>query len=112
MGTPKKARKKKAKKPKKTSRRTLLATWSKSVRERDANVCVVCGQAEHLQAHHLLPKERYSEHQFELINGVSLCPTHHKFGKLSFHRNPIWSVLWLQEHRPVQFEWTKQNIAA
>lgn len=63
-----------------------------------------------LHAHHLLPKERYPEFKFEPVNGVALCPSHHKFGRYSAHRNPIWFVVWLRRHRPEQYAWAKAHM--
>jgi 5-methylcytosine-specific restriction endonuclease McrA len=85
-----------------------LVAWSRSVRA--AGHCAVCGAVKFLQAHHLLPKERYPEFRLELLNGICLCPTCHKWGRYSFHRNTIWSTLWLRSNRPEQFQWCKANM--
>lgn len=50
----------KSKQPRKPSRATLLANWSKEVRNRDGNVCVVYGKDQYVQAHHILPKHLFS----------------------------------------------------
>lgn len=63
-----------------------------------------------LDAHHLLPKERYPEFAHTDINGICLCPAHHKYDRYSFHRNPVWAVLWLRQNRPEQFNWCKQHM--
>lgn len=63
-----------------------------------------------LNVHHLLPKERYPEYRTELRNGVTLCPTHHKYGARSFHKNSIWAALWLQKNRPDQYMWVVSCI--
>ncbi len=63
-----------------------------------------------LHAHHLLPKEQYKEFRTKAINGICLCPIHHKFGKFSAHRNPIWFVLWLKRNRREQWEWCVKNL--
>lgn len=64
----------------------------------------------HLHAHHLLPKERYPEYRFKKVNGVCLCPTHHKYGRHSAHRNPIWFALWLRANRPEQYAWCLAHV--
>jgi HNH endonuclease len=64
----------------------------------------------HLHAHHLLPRERYKEFQTLPINGICLCPMHHKFSKFSAHRNPIWFSNWLRSERPLQYRWAKANM--
>ena len=92
-----------------TAKRKKLSDWSKSVRDRDSNQCCVCGKLEHIQAHHLIPKERFPQYMFEVINGISLCPSCHKYGAFSFHRHPFWSVVWMREHKPVQYEWVLER---
>ena len=111
----------KAKKPKKitkaklrsmarTANRKALAEWSKEVRNRDGNKCVVCGKTEYIQAHHLIPKERFPQYKFIIDNGLSLCPTCHKYGNFSFHRHPIWSVLWLEKNKLEQYNFVVSLI--
>lgn len=98
------------KKSKKPSRRTLLAKWSKGVRACDGNKCAVCGATKFIQAHHILPKEYYGQFQYEPMNGVSLCAGHHKWSRLSAHRNALWFSSWLAKERPAQFAWAMQRI--
>lgn len=128
----------KAKRAAKAAPRSRLKEWSESVRA--CGRCAVCGarpsnrfnkdgsikrinrrQADGtivlgepiivpLNAHHLLPKERYPEFRFLPINGICLCPQHHKYSKFSAHRNPIWFTLWLRKHRPEQYVWCKANM--
>lgn len=80
--------------------RSALTKWSKMVRASFGDACAVCGSTRFVQAHHIIPKERFPAYALEPDNGIALCAKHHKFGSLSFHRNPVWSVLWLAEHRP------------
>lgn len=87
-----------------------LKRWSERVRERDGGKCAVCGSTKFPNSHHLLPKERYKGLKFKKQNGITLCPTHHKFGRFSAHRNPIWFALWLEENRPQQYQWCLQNM--
>src|SRR4051812_12128 len=95
---------------KEPSRRKLLSLWSRQVRDRDGNKCSVCQSSSYIQAHHLIPKERFPLVQYELSNGLSLCARCHKFGAWSFHRNPIWSVVWLQKFRPDTFRWVVEKL--
>ena len=83
---------------KKTSNASLLRDWSKKVRDRDGFKCQVCGRTDITHAHHILCKERYPEFKLEIDNGITLCPYHHKFGKLSAHRNQLWFSEWLKEN--------------
>lgn len=47
---------------------------------------------------------------FELLNGVTLCPTHHKFGKYSAHKNSIWFAKFLKNNRKNQYDWAMENV--
>lgn len=85
-------------------KRKLLIEWSKRVRQRDGNKCVICGAVEHINAHHILARDGYHHLQFTLDNGVSLCPSHHKFGRLSAHKNAVWFCDWLRVNRPAQWQ--------
>ncbi len=37
----------------------LLTLWGKNVRKRDNNQCQICGTADDLHSHHILPKENH-----------------------------------------------------
>lgn len=123
----------KAKRAVKVAPRKALAEWSLAVQDRDEHVCAVCGIGVvqklnpdgtpklnkrgkpiwvPLHTHHLLPRERYPEFRTVLANGLTLCPLHHKFSKYSFHRNPIWAVIWLRRARPDQYTWCKQRMGS
>ena len=91
-------RKKRRTSKRKTSNKSLLRSWSKNVRSRDGFKCQVCGRTDITHAHHILCKERYPEFKLETDNGITLCPYHHKFGKLSAHRNQLWFSEWLKEN--------------
>jgi 5-methylcytosine-specific restriction endonuclease McrA len=92
-------------------KRKALGAWSLAVRGRDG-ACVVCGAGEHLQAHHILPKESYPLLSLDSANGVTLCPRHHKFGKESAHKNAVWWAEWLRTNRPAQWTWAVANMSA
>ena len=89
---------KKAKKKKKASNRQLLREWCENVRARDGFRCQVCGRTGVTNAHHILCKERYPEFKLDTDNGITLCPGHHRFGRLSAHRNQLWFSEWLKEN--------------
>ena len=80
------------------------------MRTRDGNKCVVCGSTKFVQAHHVFPKERYPELRLTLENGISLCATHHKFGKYSAHLNPFWFSAWCDKNLPRWFRWWVVNV--
>ena len=90
------------------AKRKALQAWSRLIRV--DGECAVCQRTDHLQAHHLLFKERYPEYSLEPMNGLCLCPKCHRFGKYSFHKNPMWSMVWLRDNRPVQYEWLTKHV--
>jgi 5-methylcytosine-specific restriction endonuclease McrA len=58
-----------------------LRKWSKAVRERDGNTCKDCGMtSKRLHAHHIIRLEECinSSLEFDISNGVTLCPKCHK----------------------------------
>lgn len=91
-------------------RRKLLIAWSTRVRARDQNKCAICGDVDHINAHHLLAKESYHHLAYELDNGVSLCPSCHKFGRLSAHKNSVWFASWLMANRAEQWSFAVAHM--
>jgi hypothetical protein len=123
--------KRKAKRSAKSAPRRNLKNWSAEVQARDDRRCIVCGCREmpklnkdgspklnkrqqairiRLHVHHILPKERYPEFKLLIINGITLCPKHHKYDKFSAHRNPLWFTKWLEQNRPLQFAWAVDHM--
>lgn len=97
--------------------RKQLAEWSLAIRTRDGHTCALCGRSNdsdssvrpllrplRLNAHHILPKKFFPDVQFEMWNGVSLCPKCHTFGKFSAHKNGVFFAEWLKHSRPEQYE--------
>jgi hypothetical protein len=81
--------------------------WALKVKSRDNFQCVICGNSERLNAHHIIPREIHAT-KFDLFNGLSLCPKHHFFCRtISAHNNPLGLILWLIKNRPEQFEYLK-----
>ncbi len=56
-----------------------LQKWSKAVRERDGNICKDCGTSGRLHAHHIVRLQECvdSSLEFDISNGVTLCPKCH-----------------------------------
>lgn len=100
------------KKKKTPSLRRQLEIWSKKVRERDGNKCVLCGSTEHLNAHHLMPKKFWKDYRLELNNGITLCCKCHSFGKWSVHRGvgDYELFCFLQKNRPEQWNWYSETV--
>jgi len=78
--------------------------WANLVKTRDGWGCVICGNEERLNAHHIIARENH-ETKFNIDNGLSLCPKHHFFCRqVSAHNNPIGLLLWLEKNRPEQLQ--------
>ena len=98
----KKAKAVKCHRPRRESTKTiatrLYSKWSEVVRAIAGNKCIVCGSTELLNAHHIIPRQICSGLRFSVENGACLCPSHHKFGKHSAHKNGLWFSEWLRAH--------------
>jgi len=77
--------------------------WSQNIKYRDESKCVICGATRLVQAHHIIPREiKAFRHLF--INGISLCPRHHRFQlEISAHHNPFAFFVWMMRNRTDQF---------
>lgn len=47
--------------------------WRKEVYKRDGYVCQDCGTKNDLQAHHIMPWQRYADLRYDVDNGITLC---------------------------------------
>tara|TARA_R110000764_G_scaffold233706_1_gene327102 strand:- start:77 stop:385 length:309 start_codon:yes stop_codon:yes gene_type:complete len=78
--------------------------WRAQLMDRDVT-CIVCDQGSYLNAHHLIPAcKKYGEYEYDVDNGVMLCPSHHTLGLESAHKNPFWFYLWMKANRPLLLE--------
>jgi 5-methylcytosine-specific restriction endonuclease McrA len=79
--------------------------FSDIIKIRDGHKCVICGRSDHLNTHHIIPREnRATRH--DLMNGITLCVLHHKFSlEISPHKNAFEFFLWLKKNRPEQFNY-------
>ena len=83
--------------------------WAAKVKLRDKE-CVVCGETKRLNAHHILPRQ-LTEHRTDMMNGIALCPKHHRFSwELSAHQNPMAFFFWMYNNRPKQFAYIINQI--
>jgi len=100
---------KEKKKLEKREDKKKLKEWSKTVRDKDGNKCVICQTDKFIHAHHLFPKE-IKELRYDLKNGLSLCAKNHKFSReISAHNNPLAFYIWFVENRKVQFNYLKRK---
>jgi hypothetical protein len=101
--------------------RRLFKLWSEAVRKRAGYKCEFCGiergsigengKKIKVDAHHLMSRNvSDSPMKFEILNGISLCPKHHKFSPdSSFHMNPVMTMDWLQKNIPERFKYVLEN---
>ncbi len=114
--------KKELKRKERLSKKKALRQWSVDVRTRDSYSCQICGIKDKeltkngkpavLNSHHVLAKEGvYSFLMFDVNNGVCLCQNCHRFSrKCSAHRQEFAFFVWLQEHRPEQYNYLKTKL--
>jgi hypothetical protein len=108
---------KKPKKPKKLNlpslKRKLFSIWSEKVRTRANFQCEYCGKkagddkCNKVDAHHLQSRKIKSNPlKFDIMNGICLCPLHHKFScNESFHNAPVVTMNWLLKNIPERFNY-------
>ena len=110
-------KKAKAKRPKrinkrkqaKRDRRKLDMEWREAVVARD-RVCVICGEPDKPNAHHIIPREVKSL-RHDVMNGIALCSGCHRFRTTcSPHKNAFVFLWWLQRNRPEQFKYLTMKV--
>lgn len=104
--------KRKAKKPKKAKlepkariRRRLMKLWTMAVHAQFGEKCAVCGSSYKPNAHHIESRIMFKGLRYDPMNGVLLCPTHHKFGKDSAHMAGCWFASWLKKNLPDRYDY-------
>lgn len=65
-----------------------LKLWSKFIRERDGNCCVICNSKNRLSAHHVIRKSLWKNLRFQTGNGITLCHSCHKDPHEGFNQRP------------------------
>lgn len=109
-----KAKPKRRKLEKKTTiRNRLMRLWVEKVRILNGDRCAVCGReygdvdekgkACFLNAHHIDSRATNPRLRWDALNGILLCPKHHKFSKNSAHKGSIWFITWLMKYRWNQY---------
>jgi len=84
--------------------------WAKAVKERDGWACVVCGDTNRPNAHHVIVRENHDT-KLDVNNGLTLCATHHFFNRqVSAHNNPLGLFMWMEIHRPEQLEYLRAKM--
>jgi len=84
--------------------------WANAVKDRDGWRCVICGNENRPNAHHIIARENH-ETKFDLRNGITLCPKHHFFCRqVSAHNNPFGFQIWLEDNRPEILDYLKTKM--
>jgi hypothetical protein len=65
-----------------------LRLWSRFIRIRDGEECVVCSGRTGLTAHHIVRKSFMEEARFQTGNGITLCGDCHREPHRVFNRRP------------------------
>jgi len=99
-------------------RRRLFKLWSQKVMLANGNVCAVTGAIRGdqnngkpiiLDSHHLENRSTCQSLRFDMLNGIALSKSAHKFGKNSAHKGTIWFAEWLRVNRPKQYAYVLQH---
>ena len=69
--------------------------------------CAVCGSPA-VEIHHLVRKA-HSATRTELLNGIGLCPEHHRGSELSPHGTPDLFEGWIKDNCPEIYYFLKHN---
>lgn len=100
---------KKAKKLPSLSKLRKLADrlWSLKVKIAYGSKCAICGDVENLNSHHIEPRTSNAVLRWEPLNGISLCVTHHKYGKDAAHKSTIFFYEFLRDQAPKVIEYIR-----
>lgn len=111
--TKSKPKKRKRLEKKTTIRNRLMRLWVDKVRVLNGDRCAICGRAYgdvdsngkqcFLNAHHIDSRNTNPRLRWDALNGILLCPKHHKFSKNSAHKGSIWFITWLMKYRWNQY---------
>ena len=117
MTTRKKTKKKKLESKAKIRRR-LYRLWSQKVLSANGNTCaitgiergsIIGGKKAILDAHHLESRYSCKSLRYDILGGIALSKSSHKFGKNSAHKGPIWFSEWMKKNRPKQYEYVLKH---
>ena len=78
------------------SKRSGMVKWAAAVKERDGHICVRCGAAKYVVAHHIRRIEDAPELRCDISNGVTLCRScHADVHGLSSTPDTTWETNWV-----------------
>jgi len=84
--------------------------WKKAVLTKYNGRCFICGETKMPNAHHIIPKN-FTETRWDEMNGIILCPKHHKFGKFSAHKHALWFIVQLMGSDLNQFNYLVNKLS-
>lgn len=90
-------------------RRRLMRLWTARVADEWGHRCAVCGSESTPNAHHLENRNTCRALRYDPMNGILLCPSHHKWGRNSAHKGGIWFADWLMRNHPDRFAYVLAN---
>lgn len=82
-----------------------MRLWTARVGEDWNHRCAICGSESTPNAHHLENRNTCRILRYDPMNGILLCPSHHKFGKDSAHKGGLWFADWLRRNHPDRLEY-------
>jgi hypothetical protein len=77
----------------------LETIWRARVLERLGYKCIKCGAIKRLNVHHLITRAKKST-RWLILNGVPLCPKHHRLGFDSAHKGGFLFYYWFITTHP------------
>ncbi len=98
-----------AKKQIKKQERQKDKEWRKLIMAIYSGKCVICRNTNKPNAHHIIPRN-FKEFRWDTKNGILLCPKHHKFGKFSAHKNPLWFLRQLIKYDSEQYNYLIKKL--
>lgn len=90
-------------------RRRLMRLWTARVAEDWGHKCAVCGSTNLPNAHHMENRNTCRALRYDPMNGILLCPSHHKFGKDSAHKGGLWFADWLLTHHKDRWDYVLRH---
>lgn len=76
----------------KRSEKWCLTLWSRYIRQRDDQRCVLCYSTSEIQAHHIFRRTLYPDGKYQLGNGITLCANCHSTPHSNFNGRPDLSL--------------------
>lgn len=87
-----------SKTPEKFKKNMADGLWAALIKARAGFKCEYCGKEQGLNAHHIFSRSNMAT-RWDVNNGISLCVSHHVFGKFSAHKAPLEFAEWIIENR-------------